>query len=280
MQGLVRYIDRIVYVLAAIYGGYAWYTYSGLYRIFAEWQLDTFGEYDQKATIAALILVLAIPVALARWLVGKPEQSSPPGRWSRLGSSPPLVAGLGVLAIGAAAAVGWIGYGKTQEQLKFEAVDLNAGQTPASRHVIVTAVAQPDLTLLLTKKTSESTGTTDAYVPLTPSTWRRGEPVVYFLKTLPDFARGRTAPFPVTTPPSAVMADSLPGPVRELYRRQGIAVAEPAIVIDTNPHADSAVYFVVALLSGFLGIVLLSTATRLAWRQRGADALRHPVRPH
>jgi len=277
MQGLVRYIDRILYGSGGVYGCYAWYSYSGLYRIFTEWQLDTFGEYNEKVTIAVLILVLAIPGALAARLIGKPAQSSPPSRWSRLASSPAVAAALGALAIATAAAVGWIGYSKTQEQLEFEAVDLSAGQTPASRHVIVTAIAQPDLALLLTKKTSESTERTDAYVPLTPSTWRRGEPVVYFLKTFPDFVRGKTAPFPVTTAPSALMANGLPGPIRELYRRDGIAVAEPPTVIDTNPHADTVVYFVVALLSGFLGIGLLSAATRLALRRRGADALRHPI---
>ena len=194
MQGLVRYIDRILYGLGGVYGCYTWYTYSGLYRIFTEWQLDTFGEYNEKVTIAVLILVLAIPGALAARLIGKPAQSSPPSRWSRLASSPAVAAALGALAIATAAAVGWIGYSKTQEQLEFEAVDLSAGQTPASRHVIVTAIAQPDLALLLTKKTSESTERTDAYVPLTPSTWRPGEPVVYFLKTFPDFVRGRLSP--------------------------------------------------------------------------------------
>lgn len=280
MQGLVSYTDRILYVLAFIYGGYSWYSYSGLYRVFAEWQLDTFGEYEEKTTLAAMVLVLAIPVALARRLLRKPAQASAPSRWSRLSSSPPLLAGLGALAICAAAAVGWIAYGKTQEHLEFESVDLNAGQTPASRHVIVTATAQPDLALVLTKKRTESTGDSEAYVPLTPSTWRRGEPVVYFLKTKPDFVRGKDDPFPVTTPPSAVMSGSLPGPIRELYRREGIEVAEPPIVIDTNPRADTTVYFLVALLSGFLGIGLLSTAVRLAWQQRGTNALRDPVPPH
>ena len=254
--------------MGGIYACYAWYTYSGLYRMFAEWQLDTFGAYYENVTLAVLLIVLAIPGALAARLLGKPEQPSPPSRWSRLASSPAVLAALGTLALATAAAVGWFGYSRIQQQLEFEAVDLSAGQTPASRHVIVTATAQPDLMLVLTKKRSESTESTDAYVPLTPSTWRPGEPVVYFLKTFPDFVRGKAAPFPITTQPAALMPNALPGPIRELYRKEGVAVADRPIVINTNPHADTAVYFLVAFLSGLPGIWFLSTATRLAiWRR-------------
>ena len=87
---------------------------------------------------------------------------------------------------------------------------------------------------MLTKKRSELTESTDAYVPLTPSTWRPGEPVVYFLKTFPDFVRGKTAPFPTTTRPAALMPNALPGPIRELYRKEGVAVADRPIVINTT----------------------------------------------
>jgi len=280
MQGLVRYLDRIFYVLGGIYACYAWYTYSGLYRLFAEWQMETFGAYDLKVTFAVLLLALMIPGALAGHLLGKPERPGPPNRWSRLASSPAVAATLGVLAIGSAVAAGWIGYGKTQEKLEFEAVDLNAGQQPVSRHVIMTAIAQPDLALHLITKRSESTRT-DAYVPLTSPTWRRGEPIVYFLKTAPELVEGKTVPFLTTTRPAVLLANGLPGPLLEIYRKHGIAVADPAIVIDSNPYAYTAVYFMVAFLAGFLGVGLLSAAINLAVRQRrGADVPGGSVRPH
>jgi len=56
MHGLVKCGARISYVLAVIYVCYAWYTYSGLYQLLAEWQLDTFGAYDLKVTFVALDL--------------------------------------------------------------------------------------------------------------------------------------------------------------------------------------------------------------------------------
>jgi len=66
MQGLVRYGDRILYGLGGIYACYAWYTYSGPYRMFAEWQLDTFGTYYEKATLAVLLEQIPLDVDQAR----------------------------------------------------------------------------------------------------------------------------------------------------------------------------------------------------------------------
>ena len=53
------------------YIGYAWITYSGLYRWAAEWQMAQFGSYEIEGTVLGLFVALvAAPVALLA-LLGK-----------------------------------------------------------------------------------------------------------------------------------------------------------------------------------------------------------------
>jgi hypothetical protein len=236
-----------------------------------------------KVTGVVLVLALGIPVALVLQLFARPEpeQPAPTARWSGFGSSPALAAALCLLAIAIAGAAGWIGYSKTQQQLQLEALDLSTGEKPASGHVVMTALVQADLASRYTYTTKVSgSARRYAYVPLTSSTWRRGEPIAYFLKTDASLVEGKTGPFRITTPSSRLVSNGLPGPILDLYRKHGIALVDPPVVLDLNTHAEADLYFWAAFLAGLPGLFCLAMSMGLTIRQRrGLDASVEPARP-
>jgi len=107
--------------------------------------------------------------------------------------------------------------------------------------------------------------TLNRYVPLTPATWRQGQPLVYFMKTnttayMPPgggrvfLLSQRTPPFQMTTEPGVLMPDGLPGRSGERYRKNNIALASPTIMLNLSSGADVQPFFVTAGVSGILGL--------------------------
>jgi hypothetical protein len=189
---------------------------------------------------------------------------------------------LGVAALAIAIGAGWYGYAKSTETVDVESVDLSKGDTPRSTHVAITGVARTEYILEFETKIAGTT-TLDRYIPLTPAVWRRGEPLVYFLKTnatayvppgggrIFELSR-RTPPFQMTTQPGVPVRDGLPGPVGERYRKNNIAVAAPPTVLDLSSDADVRPFFVTAGVSGLLGFCMLVAAGATAVRQRRLGA--------
>ena len=177
----------------------------------------------------------------------------------------------------AAVGAGWYGYWKSTQTVDVESLDLSKGDTPRSAHVVITGVARTEYIVEFETKTAGMT-TLDRYVPLTPATWRQGQPLVYFMKTnttayMPPgggivfVLSQRTPPFQMTTQPGVLVRDGLPGPVGERYRKNNIAVASPPIVLDLSSDADVRPFLVTAGVSGMLGFVILVSAA-LSVRQR------------
>ena len=170
------------------------------------------------------------------------------------------------------------GYVKSMETVDVESLDLSKGDTPRSTHVAITGIARTEYIIEFGKKTS---GTTilDRYIPLSPASWRPGQPLVYFMKTnmtayMPPGGGGmlmlspRAPAFQITTQPGVLVRDGLPGPVAEGYRKNNITVASPPILLDLSPGADLLPFFVTAGVSGILGFVMLASAGAAAMRQR------------
>ncbi len=66
MNSILKTLVWLCFAAAAAYMGYSWYTYSGLYRLIVEWQLETFGSFSVKMTMLAMTLTLLVPIAIAR----------------------------------------------------------------------------------------------------------------------------------------------------------------------------------------------------------------------
>jgi hypothetical protein len=64
MTMTARYALLAYFVVAVAYVGYACYSYTGLYRLAAELQMQMFGAYSLKMTFLAPLVVLMIPGAV------------------------------------------------------------------------------------------------------------------------------------------------------------------------------------------------------------------------
>jgi hypothetical protein len=281
MNGILKTLVWLGFAAAAAYAGYSWYTYSGLYRLIIEWQLETFGSFSVKMTMLAMILALLAPIAIVSRLLGGPNLMKKPDL-AQAQSSPGLTALLGLFLLAAGAGVGWFAYQKSQETIRYEPVDLTAAQLRSTQHVVLTGIARTEYLMQYERKSS-GTSTIDTYFPLTSSTWRRGEPLVYFLKTnanvyMPEgdgrmvtFSR-TTPPFKMTTQNALLVRNGLPGPIGEAYRKNNIALADPPIVLDVSSSADFEVYAIAAVVSGLGGFFTLFASAMMAVRRRRAVA--------
>jgi hypothetical protein len=274
MKSVLKWVIWLYIAAACAYIFYEWYAYSGLFRLAAEWQLEQFGSYGLKLTLIFPLMVLLMPAAVLVTLTGMQDQLRSAG--SGAGSSAIFVL-LGVVALAVAAGAGWYGYVKSTETVDVESLDLSKGDTPRSTHVAITGIARTEYIIEFGKKTS-STTILDRYIPLTPASWRPGQPLVYFMKTnmtayMPPgggmlMLSPRTPAFQITTQPGVLVRDGLPGAVGESYRKNNIAVASPPIMLDLSPGADLQPFFVTAGVSGILGFVMLASAGAAALRQR------------
>jgi hypothetical protein len=275
MKSVLKSVIWFYIAAACAYIVYEWYAYAGLYRMAAEWQLEQYGSYRVKLTLLFPLLVLGSPAAVLVSLTGMRDQMRMADAGAR---SPALFVLLGVVALAVAAGAGWYGYARSMETVDVESVDLSKGDTPRSTHVTMTGIARTEYIIEFGTK-RDSTTILDRYIPLTPASWRPGQPLVYFIKTkitgyMPPGGGGmlmlspRTPAFPMTTQPGVLVPDGLPGPVAEAYRKNNVAVASPPIMLDLSPGADLQPFFVTAGVSGLLGFVMLASAGAAALRQR------------
>jgi hypothetical protein len=275
MKSVLKSVIWLYIAAACAYVFYEWYAYAGLYRLAAEWQLEHYGSYQLKLTLIVPLLVLLAPAAVLVTLTGMQDQLRGAGQGA---GSPAMFALLGIVALAVAAGAGWYGYLRSTETVDVESLDLSKGDTPRSTHVTITGMARTEYIVEFGTK-SGGTTTLDRYIPLTPATWRPGQPVVYVMKTnttayMPPGGGGmvmlspRTPAFQITTQPGALVRDGLPGPVSEHYRKNKIALASPPIVLDLSSGADVKPFFVTAGVSGLLGFVMLVSAGAAALRQR------------
>ena len=275
MKSVLKWVIWLYIAAACAYIFYEWYAYIGLYRLAAEWQLEQFGSYGLKLTLIFPLVVLLIPAAVLVSLTGMQDQL----RGADAGAgSPAIFVLLGVVALAVAAGAGWYGCVKSTETVDVESLDLSKGDTPRSTHVAITGIARTEYIIEFGTKTSGTT-VLDRYIPLTPASWRPGQPLVYFMKTnttayVPPGGGSiltlspRTPAFQITTQPGVLVRDGLPGAVGEGYRKNNIAVASPPIVLDLSPGADLKPFFVTAGVSGVLSFFMLVAAGAAAVRQR------------
>jgi hypothetical protein len=275
-------IVQIYIILVVLYALYGVYSYTGIYKWLAEWQLAQFKSYNTRLTLAGAIFLPALPAWLIAtifripyrtgWIGGKSGDKSS-GSPSHL----TWMAVFGLIAIAVASGSALLGYYKSQHVSATENLDLSLQNTAQSDHVRLTGIAHTDMVLEL----KSSAGPLKTYVPLTPPNWRRTDPLVYFLLTNVDAYIGpdgkvtlldpKTPPFRMTQT-GVLVPDDLPGPIAEAYRKNGLILASPPLVLELETGADLARYWVVAGVGGFFGVILLfvSLLGRLGQRTKAA----------
>jgi hypothetical protein len=264
---------------------YGWINYAGLYRWFAEWQLAQFGAYELKLTFVIPMFVLFLPGAIVFERLGlrlgvtrRVWTRDPNAPQRQSGSTLRYAALLGFALLAVALGAFWLGERKLSEPVTVEAVNLTANQAPQSAHVRLTAIAHPGL---ITKFETKSYGVTYTYtyVPMTSADWRRGDPLIYFVKTninayIPPQGGAtvlldrKTPPFEMTSK-GVLVADDLPGPITELYRKSGVVLGPQVFVLNAiDTRADLSAYWIMASVAGLLGFCTLVMIPAIAVRQR------------
>lgn len=83
MKSVLKPVIWLYVAAACAYIFYEWYSYTGLYRLTAEWQLEHYGSYQLKLTLIVPILVLLTPAAVLVSLAGRRDQLRSAGHGAR-----------------------------------------------------------------------------------------------------------------------------------------------------------------------------------------------------
>ena len=272
-------------VLVGLYSVYAWYSYSGLFRLAAETQLQYMDSYSIKLTLLLTALGAAAIGAVPLYILAKAmgvdlkavRQEVRSASRTQSSKAMPLVM-VALLAIVVSAVAGFLGYQQATTPITVADVDLAKPGAPVSGHAKLSGVVVPNYTVKWETKTSGNSRI-DTYIPIVAPGWKPGEPITYFMRTGIDMmqragtgeyvalTRG-TAPFDVKTTEGVLLDNGLPGQVAEVYHKNNVPIAATPVVFDTRNDADLDVYWITAGVSGMLGFAILVAAALTAFRQR------------
>ena len=250
--GKFRIFEIIYFILVFAYGAYGLFTGTGLSGWMTKLQFDLFGVAYEKLTVILTMLLLLIPLGIARYclektnLIAKATENGEPfdtAVWIKSLSAPRLAA-----LFAAALLPAILGYGiyscyyvLNQKELQEKIYDINLNRNPTveignAHYVRLRGVLQEDLTYTIEKETSYSKRDTQAerYTPLTAENWDESVPVrfVYYsqgvvLSKLPSWF-GRE-PEPVFD--GKITDTALPVYVRGEYEKVGLKLAEDVRVV-------------------------------------------------
>lgn len=282
----MRRLDSLTVVLwlwvLAVAGYFAWgfYSYSGLYRILAEWQIREWGSYRAGWTALIPGFLLAGPAlsVLGRRarLREAAEAGHDPAAKTRRAIAVILPLGL-VCLIGAAGAYYYSTTlpGRDAPATTVDIATLGNGVPPEGA-VILVGEAQAVRTVML-QETMKGSVRLNRYIPLAPPGSGPAAAIRFFLKTnashymnpsagRPQAFDGSGDPvFPITTQVGVLIENGLPGPIEALYAQDGIALTRPYYVLDLTPEGARAPFYIGAAVGGFSGLLLLFIAL-LQWR--------------
>lgn len=234
-------------------------TETGPYRWLAALQFDRFGSHQPGLTMLALFGGAGIAAALVAAVVRKVTGIGAGAAVER--KSMAQSTQLWLLALASAGfAIGTVIFARSAA----EGADLPPAEVDGVGHTDIGVAIQVDRLVTL-------------YFPITPRTWRAGEPVAILGKHVRD------APV-MAGPPwhGALLEDQLPAIARAAFEKRGVVLASPVYVLDPAPMAGGmraflcAVLFGAVALSCFLALITLWLRGRKAARRVMARAAGGP----
>lgn len=292
----------IWFFAAAVYPFYSLITDTGLYRWAVEIELTLQGsgpyEVDSRLLMTAVIVVSwGIFIAIlfsAQRVIGvlrtprtamsdartnaptpAPEHAVVPARAADNKTDNAVVAIFLIVSLAAVIVgiyAGLIGYRKSSEVVSFEPLNIADGIAPRSTHVQLTGLVDPSLRIEFNDFHRSSHWET--YVPVLPPHWRRGDPVIYFLHRHGwdhqyDQLLQQSEEFTIAQK-GVLIRDGLPSAAAFIFKKHGIVIGAPPIVLDTQTDADLDVYFYTALLCVVIGLVFVGSIAWVWFRQRAS----------
>lgn len=267
-------LDILLWLWVVIVAGYlAWgaYSYTGLYKFLAQWQIEHWGSYQIAWTAFVPGFVLAGP-ALA-WIGARERLRaalSPDDPAAKLRRSARVVVPLGLIGLVVAGGAYLFSTTLPDADAPPATVDLaSMGEAvPPEGPVILVGEAVTARTVIW-EETSNSTTRREFYVPIVVA-GAEAAPIRYFLKTNAthylDPAARRPQPydgsgdpvFAITTQAGVLIANDLPGAVAAYYRDNGVALAERYYVLDLSPFGARDRFYIVAGVAGLVGFMFLA----------------------
>jgi hypothetical protein len=249
-----------VFVGAMLLTAYFAWTYSGLYRWFAELQIARTGEFHPKVTLLFTFCVLIVPATIAislgryisQQLLGNDATDSlanasdheaqtvgrsiaPSGethvRTRRIHGKPWCAVFAVVLWIAGGAV--WFAYkpGDALSQTTIEAWE--SGQAPPTQWVNLHGKALAKAAI-----TYGNPGTGEVYIPVISNKWRAGQSVKVFLKCSEiNFKKGNVAT--ALDHEGIVEWWGMPGPVRARFERYGVIPADDYVIIGVGASPET-----------------------------------------
>lgn len=257
--GKFRIFEIIYFVLAFAYGVYGLFTGTGLSGWLTKLQFDLFGAAYEKLTMILTLLVLLIPLGIARYWLGKKNlieevgDTDEPFNWAVWVKS---LSALQFAALFAAALLpALLGYGiysyyyaVNEKELQEKIYDLDLNRNPdveigAEHYVRFRGVLHEDLTYTIEKETGYSKNDTRAerYTPLTAEGWNESAPVrfIYYsqggvLSKAPNWLGHQ----PETVYGGKMTDMTLPVYVRSEYEKAGLKLAGDVRVVRSEYFID------------------------------------------
>jgi hypothetical protein len=265
--------------IAVVIGYLAWgvFTYSGLYRWLAEWQIAQWGGYYQKWTAALPGMLLCLPALFYIGYRGRlrqtAEANSPAAQARTIGRTAryTMFIGLAGILIGAGAFV----YSQTlpdgsEPAQPFDAASLAGGAVPSTK-VRIRGNDDPGASTRIARRGVDDRVTFYAGFRLDGE--GKDAPVRLFIE------RNTPAPEALTTlqaflpeQTGYLVENGVPQEALDDLRARGVRVASPHWLLQTGDLAKREPLYIAAALGGFIGLVCLLVgfaghlqARRRAW---------------
>jgi hypothetical protein len=258
---------------------YWWATYSGLYRLLAEWQLARSGAYGVELTGAFTALALLVPALVIIAIIGASREgergqthsdrlvAEDKARRDRINAwireHRRRVTALAGGAVGAVWGAGMIASGLLAgPRVPLDVAALEAGATPPGRYVELTGRILPAQAVAV----STSRGGEMLFVPVVSAP---GAPVRVYLKTSVDWARSHRRDIASRRYQGLFDARALPGVAVTSFTDRGQPPAESYWVL--NVHNTPAKQINDGGIMVVLGLVIAGVAA-LVWLMKSRRA--------
>jgi len=250
-------------------------TFSGLYRLVAELQIDRFGGYSEKWTAILPGMLLAAP---ALWYLRRQSAiaaaavrgAGPTGEARQARRTGLVLGGIGLVSALVGVAAFLISQGQpdgSERAVPFDAATLGTAPAPAGR-VLIHGTADPAVTTGTTETGRINTSAV-LYAGFRPDGAAKGGPIRLFIeRDFGDSAVAATGQFFLPEQTGYLVEDGLPALALHDLEARGIQVARPNYVLHDQRMSRREIYYVVAGLGGFFGLLFLAMAGGLAFRAR------------
>lgn len=257
--GKFRIFEIIYIILVFAYGAYGLLTGTGLSGWLIKLQFDLFSVAYDKLTMILTMLLLLIPLGIARYWLEKKNLIGKAGRNGKPLNAAVWIKGLSGLRLAALFAAALLpailGYGiysyyyalnQKELQEKIYDIDLNRNSNVVmgdERYVRLRGKLHEELTYTVEKETGYSKNDTQAerYTPLTAENWNESAPVrfIYYSQgvVLSKFP-SRFGREPETVYDGKITDMTLPVYVRSEYEKVGLKLADDVRIVRSEYFMD------------------------------------------